>query len=154
MAHRAFDSIQMELGSQLASSSASSLSITLKNGSRIEFVCQGNEARAFGLKPDFLVVDEAGRIDDYFYASFILRVLADGAEALIIGTPNGRNWFYKEWSREDAESSTHPSSERMDPDEIEHARSMLSPKNFAQEFMAEFVDAEPCECSRKSRTEA
>jgi len=99
---------------------------------------------------DLAVIDEASRVSEVAYTDSIQPSLADrGGRALLISTPAGRNWFYREWlvgQRDDQDyvrSFQAPSTANPMP-QIQKAASMarerVSDRTFRQEWLAEFVD--------------
>jgi phage terminase large subunit-like protein len=101
---------------------------------------------------DFVVFDEAATIPENTWTEVIRPALADRkGRALFIGTPRGRNWFWKlvqdaqrdpaQWQVWQVPTVGHPlSNPFIDPNEIEAARRSLPERVFRQEFLAEFVE--------------
>jgi len=98
---------------------------------------------------DLVILDEASRIAEEAWTDVILPTLADrGGYALLISTPRGRNWFYREWLRGLSHSAhyasfTAPTSDNPNPmirEAFERARETVSNRTFRQEWLAEFVD--------------
>lgn len=125
--------------------------IDFANGSRIVFKSFNGKKRGRG--PDFVVVDEAGdeaAPADMWSAEIRPSLSGNGGEALIIGTPNGENWFYQcyergqdsqyaEWASWQAPSYDNP---HVPDDEIDNQRRTIPDRVFRQEYLAEFVDDE------------
>lgn len=96
-----------------------------------------------------VVLDEAARIPEDAWTDVIQPTLADyDGDAILISTPQGHNWFYREYIRglEGAEgyASFHaPSSANPSP-QIRHAaelaRTRVSERTYRQEWLAEFLD--------------
>lgn len=97
-----------------------------------------------------VIVDEAAKVPEQAWTDAIQPTLADfGGRALLISTPRGRNWFWREWMRgqdetqEQVWSATAPSSANPNP-QIQRAarlaRERVSERTYQQEWLAEFVD--------------
>ena len=70
--------------------------ITLVNGSSISFRSADREESLRGGGVDFLVVDEAGSVPERAWTQELRHTLSDTlGEAIMIGTPRGRNWFHQ-----------------------------------------------------------
>jgi hypothetical protein len=98
---------------------------------------------------DVVIIDEAARIPEEAWTDAIQPTLADrNGCALLISTPKGKNWFYREWMRgatHNAEyaSFTAPTSDNPNPfikQAFERARLAVSDRTFRQEWMAEFIE--------------
>jgi len=108
-----------------------------------------NDVSMRGEAFDVVIVDEAARVSEETYYDVIIPTLADRAgRCLLISTPKGRNWFWKEFQRglsggQNIVSFTAPSSANPLPN-IQHAfelaRERVSHRTFQQEWMAEFVE--------------
>jgi hypothetical protein len=123
--------------------------VTLINGSSLEFRSAEipENLRGFGI--DFLVVDEAAFLPRGLWEEVLRPALADReGRALLIGTPKGKNWFYRAFARgrdrrePNWESFTFPTGDNpyIKPVEIEDARRSLPEAVFRQEYLAQFVD--------------
>lgn len=126
-------------------------------GGRSEVVCKSADRPdgLLGAAVDWLLVDEAARVRDDVWDSYLAPRLIDrDGWALIVSTPRGvRSWFYRQYRRGLAgepgyESWTAPSDQNPHLPEgaIEAERQRMSAETFAQEFQAEFLgdSAEPC----------
>jgi hypothetical protein len=96
-----------------------------------------------------MVIDEGGFIADDTYNEAVRPTLMDkGGHLLAIGTPAGRRgWMYNGWCRGNDKRKDHKSWHFSYQDaifltgaEIEEARETMSPRAFAQELGAEFLD--------------
>jgi hypothetical protein len=105
---------------------------------------------------DWVVVDEAARLKDFIWHEHLSQRLLDKAGwALLLSTPNGRDWFWKLYRRgqknRDAAYESWASASwvnpRLNPALIEDERKRLRPEVFAETYAAEFVgeDLEPCD---------
>ncbi len=123
--------------------------VGLVNGSVLEFRSAEipENLRGFGI--DFLVVDEAAFLSKDLWEEVLRPALSDRqGKALFVGTPKGKNWFFRLFSRgmdsEQAgwQSFTFPTENNpyIRPEEIEDARRTLPEAVFAQEYLARFVD--------------
>ncbi len=123
--------------------------VGLVNGSVLEFRSAEipENLRGFGI--DFLVVDEAAFLSKDLWEEVLRPALSDRqGKALFVGTPKGKNWFFRLFSRgmdsEQAgwQSFTFPTENNpyIRPEEIEDARRTLPEAVFAQEYLARFID--------------
>ena len=125
--------------------SESELTVTLYNGARIRLYGAENYERLRGLYLDGVVIDEAGDIDPRAWAEVVRPALSDRQGwATFIGTPKGRNAFYKIIQNAKSDptwfSTTLKATEtNLIPDEeLADARKMLTPEQFAQEYLCSF----------------
>lgn len=96
-----------------------------------------------------VVCDEAARLKPDVWQDVLQPTLADyGGYAVLISTPKGRNWFWQEWVRGQAQGDDiaawqAPSSDNPNPN-IQHAallaRDRVPERTYRQEWLAEFVD--------------
>jgi len=123
--------------------------VGLTNGSVIEFKSAEipENLRGFGI--DFLVVDEAAFLVKDLWEEVLRPALSDRqGKALFIGTPKGKNWFFRLFCRgmDEGEpgwqSFSFPTANNpyIRPEEIEDARKTLPEAVFAQEYLARFID--------------
>ena len=123
----------------------------LINGSEIHCLSGDKPDRLVGKKADLLIVDECALIDnsDGFFEK-LRPILSDKyveGRALFISTPRGFNWFYDLYCNEQDELKakswksfqfTTIEGGNVTEEEIEEARRDMSPKMFAQEYLASF----------------
>lgn len=119
----------------------------LKNGSVLYVLSAENPDRLRGSGVDLLIMDECGFIRKEAY-DIIRPVLSDkyhDGEAVYISTPKGYNWFYDLYCKAKANplswdvfEYTTEEGGNVSREEIEEARKELSPKMFAQEYLASF----------------
>ena len=138
--------------------------ITLKNGTKIYCLPTGEYGVGIrGLTVGRLYVDEASRINDLIFTEVVgPMLLTTGGDTVLLSTPHGAvGEFYNVWINKDNayDSYTRFSittekvvSERPINDSwtttqregalkvIEQAKSRLSNKSFAQEYLGEFVE--------------
>ena len=123
--------------------------ISLDNGSSISFRSAEREDSLRGGGVDFLVIDEAGSVPERAWTEELRPTLSDTlGDLLAIGTPKGRNWFYRWFQR--GQSADHPDAAswqapthqntRVPNSEIESAREDMPERVFEQEYLAQFVD--------------
>ncbi len=96
-----------------------------------------------------VILDEAAMISEEAWTDVIQPTLADfDGDAILISTPKGRNWFWKEWQRGQTDgvtvkSWTAPSCANPSP-QIQKAyrlaKQRVPDKTFRQEWNAEFVE--------------
>jgi hypothetical protein len=124
--------------------------LTLKNGSALSFRSAEREDSLRGPGIDYLVIDEAGSIPRRAWEEELRPALADTkGDALMIGTPRGRNLLYEWYKR--GQSDDHPDTAsvrapttqnpHVDDSEIQDAKEQMPEKVFRQEHLAEFVDS-------------
>ena len=123
--------------------------IVFPSGGSLSVYSADNPDSIRGMAFDVVIIDEASRVSEETWTEAIQPTLADrGGTAILISTPHGRNWFYREFlrgQRHDANiaSFQSPTSENPNPqikEAFERARESVSDKTFRQEWLAEFVD--------------
>jgi hypothetical protein len=107
-----------------------------------------------GAALDWMIVDEAARLRDDVWQRFLSPRLIDrDGWALLVSTPTGTNWFYREFRRglrrePGFESWSSPSSDNPHLPEgvIEEERERMAEDVYEQEYLAQFAGAqtEPC----------
>lgn len=96
-----------------------------------------------------VVLDEAARIAEEDWTDVIQPTLADAdGDAILISTPKGRNWFWKEWLKGQqpgaetrswqAPTSANPSPQIQKAAMLAQAR--VPERTYQQEWLAEFVE--------------
>lgn len=116
-------------------------------GSKLYCRSADNPDRLRGLAADLLIVDEVAMISPDFY-EVVRPILADrhhDGEALYVSTPRGYNWFYKlfvnaenDTKNWDTFQCTTLEGGNVTEEEIEQNRKEMSPRMFAQEYLASF----------------
>lgn len=127
--------------------SESELFVEFPNGARFRLYGADNYDRLRGLYLDDVTIDEPAQIDPRAWPEVIRPTLSDfQGGATFIGTPKGRDWFYKidrdedgnllpDWFRltlKASETGIVPSAE------LESLRRNLSEDQYAQEFECSF----------------
>jgi hypothetical protein len=127
--------------------SESELSIKLRNGAEIVVTGLDAPMRVEGSPLDFVVVDESADVKEEAWLEHIRPGLSErGGEAWLIGTPDGRNWFWQaaQKAQEDVTGlwsfHTWTSATVLPPEEIEIAKAELDQRTFEQEYCASFLD--------------
>lgn len=139
------------LRATIAYKSDAELRIEFKNGSVLQFYSAENPDAIRGNGFNGVVIDEAGDTlrDESVWFDVIRPTLSDrGGWALVIGTPKGRNLFYRMFSwGEDPEypdwaSFTAPTADNpyIPAPEIEAAQRELPEDSFSQEYCAIFLE--------------
>jgi phage terminase large subunit len=117
------------------------------NGARVRLYGADAYDRLRGLYFDGVDVDEPAQMDPRAWPEVIRPCLSDfRGWGTFIGTPNGRNWFYglgrlengdldPEWLHMSLRASE---TGILDPEELESARRMLTPEQYAQEYECSF----------------
>ena len=129
--------------------SIANMEFTLANGGQIAVRSADNPQRLRGEGLDFIVIDEAAFVKPEVWSEVLRPTLTERkGSALFISTPMGmNNWFFNLWET----AETAPNWERfrfstydnprIDPDEVDQAKTEVGSIVFAQEYMAEFVEA-------------
>jgi hypothetical protein len=115
-----------------------------------------NPTSLLGEALDWVVIDEASKIRDGVFESFIAPRLVDRkGTALIASTPRSvDSWLFQAWFRGQSnrdpefESWRFPSTSNplLDPAVIESERKRLAPAVFEQEYMARFQGEDALSC--------
>ncbi len=120
-----------------------------RHGSEIRFLSADKPHNLRGWGVDFLVMDEAAFVSEEAWKEALRPALADKkGQAVFIGTPAGKNWFYELFARGmDDEQESYKSfrfSSKTNPhfpeEEWEEVKSELPEEVFKQEFQAEFIE--------------
>jgi len=126
----------------------SDLIVNLPNGSRVRLYGADNYDRMRGLYFDGVILDEYADMDPRAWSQVIRPALSDrGGWATFIGTPKGRNGFWKIWHEalEDDEWFTlmlkASQTGILDPVELESAKRPLSDEEYRQEYECDFEAA-------------
>ena len=123
----------------------SDLSVTLKNNSIIYIRSADNREALRGAKYNFIVMDESADIHEDTWHQILRPTLSDTqGDALFIGSPKGRNWFYDLYSQSGAQDwqswqFTTLDGGNVPQSEIEAAKRDLDARTFEQEYLAQFV---------------
>jgi phage terminase large subunit len=130
--------------------SESELWVEYPNGARVRLYGADNYERLRGLYNDGVVIDEPAQMDPRAWPEVIRPTLSDyQGWASFIGTPAGRDWFYK-IDRDEAGNElpgwyrfTIKASESgvIGPEELESLRLGMSEEQYAQEFECSFEAA-------------
>lgn len=134
-----------------ARKSDAELRIEFTNGSTIQFFSAENPDAIRGYGFHGVVIDEAGDalLDEGVWFDVIRPTLSDkNGWALVIGTPKGRNLFFRmfSWGQDpeysEWEAFTAPTSDNpfIPAKEIEAARKELPEDSFQQEYLALFLE--------------
>ena len=122
--------------------------LTLVNGRKIYLKGSDRPDTLRGVGLAYVVMDEDASMKPEVFELIIRPTLADvKGGALFIGTPSGKNHFYKLWKDAQLEENSadweafqfnSTDNEFMDPKEIESAKRNMSTQAFKQEFLATF----------------
>ena len=123
------------------------------NGGSIQIKSALNPDRLRGEGLDLAVLDEAAFMRSEVWENTIRPALSDRlGKALIISSPNGKNWFYHLWllgKRDESRGNDHgyrsfhfatSANPFIAPSEIEQARLSMVERRFQQEYLANFVE--------------
>lgn len=124
--------------------------IILPNGTLIEFKSATNFDNLRGEGVDLLVIDEAPYVPEDAWNKALRATLSDKkGKAIFIGTPKGKNWFYRIWVR-GQDRVKYPAYESwqmasadnpyIEPSEIQEAKDSLPSDVFQQEYEAIFLE--------------
>lgn len=128
----------------------SDLTVIYPNGSLVKLYGADNYERMRGLYNDGVIIDEPAQIDPRAWPEVIRPTLSDYVGwATFIGTPAGRDWFYKiDLTGDGSEAPgffrlTLKASDTgiIPPSELESLKSGLSEEQYAQEFECSFEAA-------------
>lgn len=126
----------------------SELWVELPGGARIRIYGADNPDRLRGIYLDGVVLDEFGDMDPTIWTQVIRPALSDRKGwACFIGTPKGKNTFYKLWqAAEDDPDWTRlllkaSVTGLVDEKELSDARKMMSEDEYAQEYECSFEAA-------------
>ena len=84
------------------------MQVDFPGGGRVTFRSLDNPDNARGYTADGLIIDEAPKVKGAAWYEVLRPVISDtGGWSLMMGTPSGRNWFWREWqaARDDAASA-------------------------------------------------
>lgn len=161
------------LGS-FASINESELRVDYSNGGQVRIFGADNPDAMRGLYLDGAVIDEPAQIDPILFPEIIRPALADrDGVATFIGTPKGRDAFYKVWryaqehpgewyaSKLPASRTCAPGLRNppLKPEELAFTRGDMSPAQYAREFecsfdepdLAQFIDSGIVDAARKRK---
>lgn len=125
--------------------------IEFSNGGFVRIYSADNEDAIRGEWFHLAILDEAAIISESAWQEVIQPTLADtDGEAIIISTPKGRNWFYREWQRGQADGQNQaafhaPSSGNPSPQirkAFNLAKDRLPERVYRQEWLAEFLEGQ------------
>ena len=122
--------------------------IEFPSGGLLSIYSADNDVAMRGEAFDVVILDEAAKVREETYTDVLMPTIADrDGRMLLISTPAGRNWFWREWMRgrngeAGAASWTAPSSANPMPTirrAAELARDRVSERTYRQEWLAEFL---------------
>ena len=123
--------------------------IEFPSGGRLSIYSADNDVALRGEAFDLVIVDEAAQVREETYTDVLMPTLADrDGRMVLISTPKGRNWFWREWLRgrsgeHGCASWTAPSAANPMPTirrAAEMARERVSERTYRQEWLAEFIE--------------
>lgn len=113
---------------------------------RLGIYTADNDVSIRGNAFDIVIADEAPQFKSETWTDVLMPTLADrDGRAMLIGTPKGRNWFWQEFVKAQAEGRSFHAPSTINPmpsiqRAFERARALVSERTFKQEWLAEFVD--------------
>ena len=144
----AYNLVKEQFKEVISYTNKTEMRLELVNGSTIEFKSADKYQNLVSVGLKSLVVDECGKIKDEAWYESLRPTLTDyEAPVWLIGTPKGKNWYYKLYSdglegEEGYSSFNFPSMTNpyLKIKEIDDARKELPDLIFRQEYLAEFVE--------------
>lgn len=137
------------------------LTVTFANEATIRLYSGENYDRMRGLYFDHVILDEFGDLDPTAWQAVVRPALADyNGSATMIGTPKGRNGFWRLWeyALNDPEWFTlilkASDSGIIDPKELQDIKNNTPSHTFEQEFECSFAVGRPGAIYSKSIEEA
>jgi phage terminase large subunit len=128
-----------------ASVNETELRLDLPNGARVRLYGADNYDRLRGLFLDGIVLDEYADMDPRAWPEVIRPALSDRQGwGVFIGTPKGRNDFYRMYEYAEASEDWFAMTLKADDSglialkELEDAKSMMTPEQYAQEYLCSF----------------
>ena len=123
--------------------------ILFKNGSMIKFRSAAQEDSLRGETIDYLIVDEGAFIKESVFNEILLPMLnVRGKKCLVISTPKGKNWFFRQYQRGMSGDKSYASFKFTSMDNpyasklvIEIAKDNLPASLFSQEYEGAFLDS-------------
>lgn len=121
--------------------------IELSNGSRC-LALPDNERTNRGYTPQTLLIDEAARVGDDLYVAMRPSLAKSQGSLIAASTPFGKiGWFFNAFHEASHREKWHCIKVNAyegghDPAFLEDERLLLGESMFAQEYMAEFIDAQ------------
>jgi hypothetical protein len=121
--------------------------IKLKNGSTIYCLPTGMDGYGIrGYTIDLLIADEAAFINDDVFSAItpaLATRISSGARIVLLSTPFGREGYFARAFQDPHFKTFHVSSEeclRIDRDFLAQEKQRMTKRQYAQEYMGEFVD--------------
>jgi phage FluMu gp28-like protein len=123
--------------------------IIFNNGSIIKFRSAAQEDSLRGETIDYLIIDEGAFIKETVFNEILLPMLnVRGRKCLVISTPKGKNWFFRQYQRGKAGEQEYKSFKFTSMDNpyaskvvIDIAKDNLPSALFNQEYLGEFLDS-------------
>jgi hypothetical protein len=123
------------------------MELTLKNGAEIGLFSAENPEAARGYAWDWVIVDEAAFCDPEIFPIIDSQVGKRSGIEWDVSTPNGKNYFYDLYCREETDPKNYKSFHYTTYDnpyypveEIERMRLNMDEITFRQEILAEFIE--------------
>lgn len=143
---KAYEEMKHILNPVVEKKSDSRYTLLLKNGVLLEFksLKEWENLRGEGLAG--CIIDEAARVSRGAWEQLLLPALLDNnGWALLISTPNGRNWFYSEYSNKQNSrfhwtTLDNPYLNEAAREKLLALKATLPDNIYRQEILAEFVE--------------
>lgn len=139
----------MHLASRGVSVNKTEREVRFPGGGSLTLYSADNIAGILGNAFHLVVLDEAARIGEDAWGEAIQPTLADyDGDAILISTPKGRNWFWREWVKAKADGKyaaawQAPTTDNPSPNirkAAQMAKDRVSERTYRQEWLAEFVE--------------
>jgi len=148
-AKKIFQELSDAANQLIVHSNKADLTMTLVNGSTLQFLSAERYDSIRGFSFNYIVVDEAAFIREEAMNEAIYPTLsAIGKKCLIISTPKSKNWFYTTFLKGTNESDDYISFRGISTDNPHISQTFIAEQAkslpidiFKQEYMAEFSEA-------------
>lgn len=133
--------------SQLTNFVSTPKELRLLTGGHIQFKSADNPDNLRSMNYQLIIMDEAAFIDEEILKVISPMIATTGGRLLMISTPNGHGWFYDHFERcqkdEDwyVTQRDYTCSPLLTENEILKLKLNMTPSEFSQEFLANFISA-------------
>lgn len=141
--------VEQHVAQTNAKTNKTDLTVLFPSGGWLGVYSADNDVGLRGEAFDVVIVDEAAQVSETTYLDVLLPTLADrDGKCLLISTPRGRNWFWQEWAKAQADgryaaafqapTSANPIGNIQRAFAL--AREKLPERTYRQEWLAEFIE--------------
>lgn len=118
--------------------------LQLTNGSIIHCLPTGESGYGIrGFTVNLLIADEAAFIPEAVWTAVTPMLATTKGNIILLSTPHGREGYFARCFKDDTYSKFHISSEdcqRIDKVFLQHEKATMTKREYAQEYLGEFVD--------------